>query len=171
MQHKMKKYEELLISLRKVIRAIDIYSRKLNKDTGLTSPQLLVLQEIVANEDVMVKDIAQNINLSSATVTSILDRLEPRGLVIRQRSTVDKRKVGLQVTPLGLEAIKDAPTPLQKHFIQRFELLAEWEQTQLVATMQRIASMMDAQDIDASPLLELDSLHTSTTGNCELSEN
>ncbi|MDP5040147.1 MAG: MarR family transcriptional regulator, partial [Paraglaciecola sp.] len=84
----MKKYEELLISLRKVIRAIDMYSKKLNKDTGLTSPQLLVLQQIALREDVMVKDIAQSINLSSATVTSILDRLEPRGLVIRQRSTV-----------------------------------------------------------------------------------
>ncbi|MDP5030102.1 MAG: MarR family transcriptional regulator [Paraglaciecola sp.] len=154
----MKKYEELLISLRKVIRAIDMYSKKLNKDTGLTSPQLLVLQQIALREDVMVKDIAQSINLSSATVTSILDRLEPRGLVIRQRSTVDKRKVGLYVTPKGLDAISGAPTPLQEHFIKRFETLAEWEQTQLVATMQRLASMMDAQDIDAAPLLELDSL-------------
>jgi DNA-binding MarR family transcriptional regulator len=155
----MKKYEELLISLRKVIRAIDIFSKKLNKDTGLTSPQLLVLQQIVLQEDVMVKDIAQRINLSSATVTSILDRLEPRGLVVRQRSTVDKRKVGLRVTPEGLAAINGAPTPLQEHFIKRFETLADWEQTQLVATMQRIASMMDAQDIDAAPLLDLDTLH------------
>jgi DNA-binding MarR family transcriptional regulator len=155
----MKKYEELLISLRKVIRAIDIFSKKLNKDTGLTSPQLLVLQQIVLQEDVMLKDIAQRINLSSATVTSILDRLEPRGLVVRQRSTVDKRKVGLRVTPEGLAAINGAPTPLQEHFIKRFETLADWEQTQLVATMQRIASMMDAQDIDAAPLLDLDTLH------------
>ncbi|WP_340679561.1 MarR family transcriptional regulator [Paraglaciecola sp.] len=154
----MKKYEELLISLRKVIRAIDIYSKKLNKDSGLTSPQLLVLQKIAAQDDVMVKDIASSINLSSATVTSILDRLEPRGLVIRKRSTIDKRKVGLYVTEAGLVAIKGAPTPLQEHFIKRFETLADWEQTQLVATMQRIALMMDAQDIDASPLLELNSL-------------
>ena len=156
----MQKYEELLISLRKVIRAIDIYSRKLNKDTGLTSPQLLVLQEIAHNEGVMVKDIAQSINLSSATVTSILDRLEPRGLVVRQRSNVDKRKVGLQVTAAGMTALNEAPKPLQEHFIQRFETLAEWEQTQLVATMQRIAAMMDAQDIDASPVLELDSMQS-----------
>lgn len=154
----MKKYEELLISLRKVTRAIDIYSRKLNKDTGLTSPQLLVLQEIIACKNVMVKDIAQNINLSSATVTSILDRLESRGLVIRKRSITDKRKVGLQLTQIGFDATKGTPTPLQEHFIQRFDILAEWEQTQLVATMQHIAAMMDAQDIDAAPLLELNSM-------------
>jgi DNA-binding MarR family transcriptional regulator len=154
----MKKYEELLVSLRKVIRAIDIYSKKLNKDTGLTSPQLLVLQQIAVQKDVMVKDIAKSINLSSATVTTILDRLEPRGLVTRQRSTIDKRKVGLHVTPAGFAAINGAPTPLQDHFIRRFDCLEPWEQTQLVATMQRIASMMDAQDIEAAPLLELDTL-------------
>lgn len=154
----MKKYDELLVSLRRVIRAVDIHSKKLNKETGLTSPQLIVMQEIAAHDDVMVKQIAENINLSSATVTSILDRLEPRGLVVRERSTVDKRKVGLHITEAGYAAIKDAPTPLQKHFINRFEKLEEWEQTQLVATMQRIAKMMDAEDIDASPILAVESI-------------
>lgn len=151
----MKKYEELLVSLRKVIRAIDLYSKKLNKDSGLTAPQLFVLQEISAHDGVMVKDIASSINLSSATVTNILDRLEVRALVIRERSKVDKRKVGLYLTELGTKTLENAPKPLQEHFIDRFEKLEEWEQTQLVATMQRIATMMDAENIDAAPMLEV----------------
>jgi len=151
----MKKYEELLVSLRKVIRAIDLYSKKLNKDSGLTAPQLFVLQEISAHDGVMVKDIASSINLSSATVTNILDRLEVRELVVRERSTVDKRKVGLHLTELGIKALANAPKPLQEHFIDRFEKLEEWEQTQLVATMQRIATMMDAENLDAAPMLEV----------------
>jgi DNA-binding MarR family transcriptional regulator len=155
----MKKYDELLVSLRRVIRAIDLYSKKLSKETGLTSPQLIVMQEIAANEDVMVKHIAGNINLSPATVTSILDRLESRGFVIRQRYTIDKRKVGLHLTEAGFEAIKDAPTLLQDHFIKRFESLEEWEQTQLVSTMQRIAKMMDADVLDASPLLQVGQIY------------
>ncbi len=156
----MKKYEELLVSLRKVIRAIDLYSRKLNKETGLTSPQLIVLQEIAACDGLMVKDIAQQINLSSATVTSILDRLESRKFVIRERSAIDKRKVGLHLTPIGKQMIADAPMPLQDHFISRFETLEEWEQTQMLSTMQRIAKMMDAEDIDAAPMLEVGVLQT-----------
>jgi len=154
----MKKYEELLMSLRKVIRAIDLYSKKLNKESGLTSPQLVVLQEIAAHDGIMVKDIASSINLSSATVTNILDRLEARALVVRERSTVDKRKVGLHLTPMGISALENAPRPLQEHFIDRFEKLEGWEQTQLVATMQRIATMMDAEDIDAAPMLEVGSI-------------
>lgn len=157
----VKKYDELLISLRKVIRAIGLYSKKLNKDSGLTSPQLFVLQEIAAHDGVMVKDIAKNINLSSATVTSILDRIETRGLVIRERSTIDKRKVGLHLTDVGLKILETAPKPLQQHFIDRFEKLEQWEQTQLVATMQRIANMMDAEDLDAAPMLEVGPIETS----------
>ena len=156
----MKKYEELLVSMRKVIRAIDLYSKKLNKDSGLTSPQLFVLQEISAHDGLMVKDIATSINLSSATVTNILDRLEARELVVRERSTVDKRKVGLHLTELGIKALENAPKPLQEHFIDRFEKLEEWEQTQLVATMQRIATMMDAEDLDAAPMLEVGAIQT-----------
>lgn len=156
----MKKYEELLVSLRQVIRAIDLYSKKLSKETGLTSPQLLVLQAIKAHENVMVKEIAETINLSSATITSILDRLEKRELVVRKRSEVDKRKVGINLTTAGEEIVKDSPTPLQEHFIKSFESMQEWEQSQMVATMQRISSMMNAEDLDASPVLEVGQLHS-----------
>ncbi len=159
----MEKYEELLVSLRKVIRAIDLYSKKLSKESGLTSPQLIVLQEISLHHGCMVKDIATSINLSSATVTSILDRLEARGYVIRERSETDRRKVGLHLTDAGKAAIKDAPRPLQAHFIDRFEKLQDWEQTQLVSTMQRIANMMDAEDIDAAPMLEVGVLQRLTS--------
>lgn len=139
----MKKYDELLNSLRKVTRAIDLYSKKLSKETGLTSPQLILLQQVAANDGVMVKQIASNINLSSATVTSILDRLEARNYVIRERSTTDKRKVGLHITNQGLMAIELSPLPMQDNFIQQFESLAQWEQTQMIANLQRLASMME----------------------------
>ncbi len=156
----MKKYEELLIALRQVIRAIGLYSKKLSKETGLTSPQLLVLQAVAEHDDAMVKEVAKTINLSSATITSILDRLEKRNLVTRTRSTTDKRKVGISLTAEGTEIIKDSPTPLQEHFIARFEAMETWEQSQMLATMQRIAGMMDAEDLDASPVLEVGQLHS-----------
>ena len=140
----MRKYDELLVSLRRVIRAIDLYSKKLSKESGLTSPQLIVMQEIFNNDDVMVKDIANHINLSSATVTSILDRLEARGYVVRERSTIDKRKVGVRLTATGTNAFNNAPT-------------------QLVSTMQRIAKMMDADALDAAPLLQVGQIHPQST--------
>ncbi|MFC6441536.1 MarR family winged helix-turn-helix transcriptional regulator [Bowmanella sp. JS7-9] len=154
----MQKYEELLISLRRVIRAIDLYSKKLNRESGLTGPQLIVMQQIAANDGILARQIAESINLSPATVTSILDRLEARQLIIRQRSNQDKRRVELYLTEPGKQLVQSAPTPLQQHFIQRFESLEEWEQSQMLAAVQRIAKMMDAEELDAAPMLDVGQL-------------
>ena len=154
----MRKEEELLVALRRVIRAVDLRSKQLSKHVGLTGPQLLVMQNIEERPGIMVREIAENINLSPATITNILDTLESRDLATRIRSTQDKRKVGVYLTERGKEAVVDAPRPLQEHFVERFSQLKEWEQSQMVATVQRIASMMDAENIDASPFLELGSI-------------
>lgn len=154
----MRKEEELLVALRRVIRAVDLRSKQLSKDVGLTGPQLLVMQNIQAKPGIMVREIADNITLSPATITNILDRLEAKGLANRIRSTEDKRKVGVFLTEQGEESLSGAPRPLQEHFVERFSHLKEWEQSQMVATMQRIASMMDAEDIDAAPFLEVGSI-------------
>ena len=142
----MRKEEELLVALRRVIRAVDLRSKQLSKHVGLTGPQLLVMQNIEERPGIMVREIAENINLSPATITNILDRLESRDLATRIRSTQDKRKVGVFLTERGKEAVVDAPRPLQEHFVERFSQLKEWEQSQMVATVQRIASMMDADE-------------------------
>ena len=149
----MEKYEELLVSLRRVIRAIDIHSRQLNKQSGLTGPQLMVMQNIAMLDAPLAKDIAKEIALSAATVTTIIDRLESRALVIRTRSETDKRKVHLSLSESGKLLLGCSPKPLQDHFITRYQNLEEWEQSQLLSAVERIASMMDAEKLDAAPVL------------------
>ena len=161
----MEKYEELLVSIRKVIRAIDLHSKQLNKSSGLTGPQLLIMQEIARGNGVTASLIAKKINLSAATVTNILDRLENRGLIKRERSSEDKRRISLYLTDDGRVSLVDAPQPLQEHFIQKFCQLEEWEQTLLLSSMQRIASMMDATELDAAPVLEIAPIHLSSHKN------
>ncbi len=154
----MERYEELLISIRKVIRAIDLHSKQLNKSSGLTGPQLLIMQEIARVKGVTASQVARRINLSAATVTNILDRLERRGLIKRIRSAEDKRRVGLFLSDSGRTLLIDAPQPLQEHFIQNFCSLRDWEQSLLLSSMERIASMMDATELDAAPVLEIESM-------------
>jgi len=152
----MEKYEELLLALRKVIRATDLYSKQLNKRTGLTAPQLLILREIAAAPDgITASSVAQNITLSPATVSNVIDRLEHRELIHRERSTEDRRRVVLSLTAQGKQRLAEAPRPLQEDFIHKFQSLGDWEQSQLVAGMQRIAAMMDAEKLDAADVLEV----------------
>ncbi|WP_076408926.1 MarR family winged helix-turn-helix transcriptional regulator [Shewanella sp. UCD-KL12] len=159
----MEKYEQLLISLRRVIRAISLHSRQLNKESGLTGPQLMVMRKIGQLEAPLAKQVAQEITLSPATVTTIIDRLESRSLVIRTRSETDKRKVHLSLSDAGRELLTDSPKPLQEHFIKRYQNLEEWEQTQLLSAVERIASMMDADELDAAPVLLVGQLQADET--------
>lgn len=151
----MAQHDDVLIALRRIMRATDLYSHRLNRESGLTSPQLLILQSIERDGHPTVSDIANDVSLSQATVSTILDRLEGRGLVRRQRGTVDKRKVHALLTPQGAQLLESAPTPLQDTFILRFNELKDWEQSLIVSSVQRIAVMMDADHIDASPVLDV----------------
>ncbi len=151
----MERYEEVLTALRRLIRATDLHSRYLNKTSGLTAPQLLVLQ-VLRNQGMQISSaIAKEVSLSQATVTNILDRLESRGYVQRERSAEDKRKIYVSLTDQGEEKIKQAPLPLQEYFVRQFKELPDWEQTMILSSLQRLAMMMDAQQIDAAPVLEV----------------
>ncbi len=154
----MDRIDEVLVSLRRVIRATDLHSKYLSKTTGLTAPQILLLQAIRTRGQVTIGELANEVSLSQATVTTILDRLEKRGLVYRERSEIDKRKVHAFLTEAATDVLKGAPMPLQEHFARRFSDLHDWEQTMIISSLQRVAQMMDAQHIDASPVLDIGTL-------------
>lgn len=151
----MNSLEAVLVALRRVIRATDLHSKHLAKTTGLTAPQILLLQTIRDKGEVTIGEIANDMSLSQATVTTILDRLEKRGLVYRERSKEDKRKVHAHLTDTAIETLKSAPIPLQDQFARQYADLQEWEQTMIISSLQRVAQMMDAQHIDASPVLDV----------------
>lgn len=155
LDQRMNLIDEVLVSLRRVIRATDLHSKHLAKTTGLTSPQILLLQAIRDKGEVTIGELAEEISLSQATVTTILDRLEKRCLVYRVRSDIDKRKVHAYLTDDAVEILKSAPMPLQEQFTRQFSDLQEWEQTMIISSLQRVAQMMDAQHIDASPVLDV----------------
>lgn len=157
----MDRLDQVLTSLRRVIRATDLHSKHLAKISGMTAPQILLLQAIRKFEGAAIGQLANEVSLSQATVTSILDRLEKKGYIERERSTVDKRKVHVELTECGFEKLRDAPIPLQEHFARQFNDLQEWEQTMIIAALQRVAYMMDAEHIDASPVLDVGALDRS----------
>jgi DNA-binding MarR family transcriptional regulator len=145
--------EQVIVALRRITRAIDLHSRLLLQKNGLTIPQLAALQAIQGLQPITVGALAREIHLGPATVTGILGRLENRGLVNRTRGDLDRRSVVVQLTDEGAKLVAEAPSLLQDQFRRELAKLQEWEQTMILATLQRIASMMDAEDIEAAPVL------------------
>lgn len=162
--------DEILRSLRRIVRAIDLHSRVLAQSHGLTGPQALILKELSRLEDTTVGQLAQQVSLSPATVTDILSRLESRGFVTRTRSDQDKRRVLVKPTTAALEALQSGPSLLQENFVAELETLEEWERTLILSSLQRIASMMAAETIPAAPVLTGGPLPPSTVESLRKSE-
>jgi DNA-binding MarR family transcriptional regulator len=148
-------YDDILVSLRRITRAIDLQSKRLQKAAGLTTSQLLVMQAIDKLGSPPPSAIAKEVVLSQATITNILDRLETHGLVKRSRTSEDRRLVRIDLTDVGQEKLVDAPELLQAGFLKEYRQLPDWQRNMLIASLQHIAHMMDAEDLDASPILVL----------------
>jgi DNA-binding MarR family transcriptional regulator len=87
-------------------------------------------------------------------VTSILDRLEGRGLVERYRSAADRRIVHSRLTRQGRALLRKAPPLLHERFTEAFRRLSPARQTRILATLDEVAAMMGAAELDAAPLLD-----------------
>ena len=145
--------ERVIAALRRIVRAIDLHSRHLVERFSVTGPQLIALQELARLGQIPTGVLARNVHLSHPTMTGILDRLEKHGLVRRTRDTHDRRRMTVTATTDGLKLLDDAPSPLQDRFRCEFSKLQEWEQTHMLAILQRIAAMMDAAELEAAPVL------------------
>ena len=149
----MKTHEQVLVELRKIIRAIDLHSKQIQKVSGVTGPQLLVLHAINKSKELTIGNIAKEVNLSQATVTSILDRLEVKEYVQRIRSTQDKRKVFVSLTTDGQQLIDSAPQLLQDKLIKNLCDLSDEEQQNILEALKKLSIMMGADNIDAAPVI------------------
>ena len=139
--------EGVLKAIRSIIRAVDLHSKILDGSCGLTGPQLIILKEIADNGITTTSVLARSVSLSQSTTTTILDRLVAKNLVDRTRDTVDKRKWFISLTEQGSLVLKSAPPLLQSQFIDQFEKLPQWEQSQTLATLQRVVAMLNTPEV------------------------
>lgn len=146
--------EQVLVSIRRIIRAIDLHSRMLLQTYGLTAPQLAVLQTLAQMKEVTVGELARQVHLSQGTVTGVLQRLEKRGLVTRARGDRDRRLIWVQATPAADELLENRPSVLQDQFLRQFKSLPDWEKSLILSSLQRIVAMMEADSLDVMPILE-----------------
>jgi DNA-binding MarR family transcriptional regulator len=135
--------ESILGSLRRIIRAIDRHSRQLSRRFNLTVPQLVCLRQLTLAGPLSPGSLASRIYLSQATVTGILDRLEARRLIQRERSSPDRRRVCVSLTESGRRLAETLPWPLQEQFAERLSSMPEDRQRAIDKTLRQVVDMME----------------------------
>jgi DNA-binding MarR family transcriptional regulator len=128
--------------MRRIAQAIDVRSREIARLTGLTLPQLIVLEAVRSQGQVTTQQISREAAMSASTVVAVLDKLLAKGLVERDRSVIDRRVVHTRLTAAGADALRAAPPLLQPQFIAAFAELEQAERSRLAQALQRIELLM-----------------------------
>ena len=147
--------EEALIAIRQIQRRTEQASKKLAAQARLTPSQLMVMQILAERGEISAGEVSNLTQLKHATITSLVDKLVARGLMARRRCEEDRRRVWLTLLPDGQTALTAAPDLLQETFQTRFEKLPDWHQSMLVSSLERIAALLDAEDLDVAPILDV----------------
>ena len=134
-------------NLRRVFQVVNEFSKRAEKETGLTGPQLWAIKVISDSEVIKVSELARKMYLHPATVVGILDRLESRGLVARTRSTEDRRVVYVDLTEQGKDLVNQAPEVVQGVLVRGLEQLPKDELLTIADSLEQLVEIVGAQGV------------------------
>jgi len=149
-----KRSEDALIALRRIQRVTELSAKRLARTAGLTSSQLSVLRILTEYPEVSAGYLAEATHLKHATITSLIDKLEARAFISRRKCDEDRRRVWLKLLPAGYAALAEAPDPLHEVFTRRFDALPDWQQAMLIASLEQVTTLLDAENLEAAPVLD-----------------
>ncbi len=137
----------IIDNLRRIFQVVNEHSKKAERETGLTGPQLWAIKVIAEEGPIKVSDIAHRMYLHPATVVGILDRLEARGLAVRTRSTDDRRVVHVELSTQGKNLVRRAPEVAQGLLVKGLERLPAKELQTISHGLDRMVGILGAQGI------------------------
>lgn len=135
----------ILQSVRRIAQCVEHHSKRITTTHNITSPQLVALMAIAQLGPSTLKSIGRAIHLSPSTVVGIIDRLEEKALVKRERDTRDRRNVYVSVTEVGQALILDAPSALPQGFASALAALPEDDQHILVVALEQFATLLEVK--------------------------
>ena len=107
----------------------------------LTQKQAATLWLIQANAGVSQVEVAAALGMDRATMLGLIDRLEDRGFVLRKRSTTDRRRQELYLTPAGQNTLRKCKTKIADHEEKFRELFTAAELNSLLEALKRFQSL------------------------------
>lgn len=113
MDEKNKQIQVVIQKLRIVLKGVQAHSKKVTEPSGLSSAKLLMLHEIEENPGIKVSRLAAALAIHPSTCSNMLDKLEEKQLILRDRSKTDQRSVHLSITEEGYRYLATAPQPGQ----------------------------------------------------------
>lgn len=154
----MSDFTEVLINLRKIVRSINLESKRIQKEFGISIPQLLCLHYLASNPGFQssVSGIASYLNLNLSTVTGIVSRLEKKHLVARLPKSGDKRITVVSLTSTGKKLLDQSPELMHQQLSHKLAALPADKLKQLKDSLGLLISCFKIEEESASPMITID---------------
>ncbi len=148
-------YTDVLTGLRKIIRSVNLESKRIEKEYGISIPQLLCLNFLYRKKGFQASqtEIKDFLCLNASTVTGIINRLEKKGLIAKLPKREDKRVSYITITAKGADLIQNTPELLHDRLTLKLKSLSAAELEELQNAFKIIANFLDVNKVDASPII------------------
>lgn len=146
---------DILIKIRKIVRSINLESKKIQKDYGVSIPQVLCLNFLKNSPGFMAtqKEICTFLNLNPSTVTGIMNRLEKKGYIARLPKKDDKRKTSIILTSKSSELLNKIPPLMHERLSDNLETISPSDAQKINDALNLLIDYLDIGNIDAGPLI------------------
>lgn len=149
---------DVLIKIRRIVRSINLESKRIQKDYGVSIPQILCLNFLnsAPNYQSTQGELKKLLNLNSSTTSGIIQRLEKKGLIARLPKQGDKRVVNIVLTSKGADLYKRVPPLLHQKLTIKLQELSEDRLKGIEESLELLIAMLNIPDVEASPLISFD---------------
>jgi DNA-binding MarR family transcriptional regulator len=146
----------VLNSIRRLVRALRLYSRESEGRMGLSGAQLFVLQQLRDGSPVSLKELSRRTMTDVSSASAVVERLAGKGLVARRRSEKDGRMLELWLSAEGKMLLRQRPDALQVRLISAMRTLDPAELQALASGLESLLKAAGLSGEKASLLFESD---------------
>jgi DNA-binding MarR family transcriptional regulator len=146
---------DILVDLRRIIRAVNLEGKRVEKTYGVSIPQYLCLRFLneAPNFTASLKEIRSALQLNPSTITGIVQRLERGGYAARLPKQDDRRKSLIILTERGAAIVRENPKILHRKLLTRLQELDDAAYDELQSAFKVIIGFLDVEEVDAAPIV------------------
>ena len=104
---------QVLKKFRLIYGAVRHHFSEVEKRSGVSGSQLWILHEVRRSAGIGISELAERLSIHQSTCSLLVEKLVARGLILKERSKADQRRVGLNISQQAAQVIETAPGPAE----------------------------------------------------------
>jgi MarR family transcriptional regulator, lower aerobic nicotinate degradation pathway regulator len=143
-----------MVSLRRIVRALRVFSHTTERNLRISGAQLFVLQALKEEPGISLKALAERTLTDQSSVSVVASRLVEQGMIKRRIAAEDARRSRLELTARGRELLREAPEALQTRLIRGLRSLPPGELTSVARALEKLVVHLEVEGDAAGMFFE-----------------